>query len=65
MRTVVTLYRMFRDLAQDIQRITYTKDRVTTFQDRVEDFFVCLRGIQLANVPQKISMFGEITHRNQ
>ena len=53
MRTVVTLYRMFRDLAQDIRSITYNQDRVTTFQDRVEDFFVCFKRYSLGKCTSK------------
>ena len=47
MRSVITLYRMFRDLAQDIRCKTYNKDRVESFQDRVEKFFAYLKKYSL------------------
>ena len=39
MRQVITLYRMFRDLAEDIRSTAVNLNRIDTFQDRVDNFF--------------------------
>ena len=38
-RNIITLYRLFKDVAYDIRSIMYDKDRVCTFQCRVDKYF--------------------------
>lgn len=53
MRTVISLYRMFRDLAQDIRSKTYNEDRTKSFQDRVENFFVSFKKYSMGKCTSK------------
>ena len=39
MRQIVKLYRLFRDLSQDIRATSVNLERIESFEDRVEEFF--------------------------
>jgi len=39
MRNVITLYKKFRDIAEDIRAVKAKNDRISNFQARVESFF--------------------------
>eukprot|EP00111_Clytia_hemisphaerica_P011030 TCONS_00032325-protein len=53
MKTVIKLYRMFRDLAKDIRSTTYNQDRVRTFQERAEIFFVAFKRCSLGKCTER------------